>query len=46
MQVNLKSNLKFHINTDGRTDEQDEDQLTATSHVTAVDARARMGKAR
>ncbi len=41
MQVEMKSNIKFHINTDGRTDVRDEDELTVTYQVTAVDARAR-----
>lgn len=46
LQVHLKSNLKFHFNTDGRTDVRDEELLAADFKVTAVDAHARTAKSR
>jgi hypothetical protein len=40
---NMQGEMKLNFNTDGRTDGPNEDQLTTTSHVTAVDARAHIG---
>lgn len=42
MQLNLNSNMKSNFNTDGRTDGRYEDELAADSHLTAVDACARI----
>lgn len=41
-QVNMQLDLMSEFNTDGRTDGLTEKLVPADSHVTAVDARARV----